>query len=52
MTQKVVQKWSRTNIPRGPTEKSLKESDSSWFETLGLIELLFLEPIWIMKTLG
>ena len=48
----MVQKWSRPNRSRGPTEKSSKESDSSWFETLGMIEFLFPEPLWIMKTLG
>ena len=49
--QKVVQKLSRFNRNHGPTEKSLKESDSSWFETLGIVKLLFLGPLWIIKIL-
>ena len=50
--RKNVQTRSQLNRSRGHMEKSWSPSDSSWFETKCNVKLLFLEPIWIMKTLG
>ena len=52
MCQKVVQKWSCFTRSRGRTEKSQRKSKSSWFETLGIVKLLFLEDVLMTKTLG
>ena len=48
----MVQTRSTRNRSRGPREKSLKESDSSWFQTFETVALLFLGSLLIMKTLG